>query len=110
MAKRNNSFRIEMLLLCILKEKDYYGYELAKAVKEKSLGAIDLKEGTMYPILYKLLDSGYIKSYEEMVNRKVRVYYHIESSGISYLYALIEEYRIMLAGIENILKLGGEQF
>ena len=35
----------------------------------------------MYPILYKLQDENYISSYEKVIERKVRVYYHIEEKG-----------------------------
>ena len=50
---------------------------------------IDIKEGTMYPILYKLLDENYISSYEKVIERKVRVYYHIEEKGKEKLLEMI---------------------
>lgn len=92
MSKKNIYFKFEMLVLCILYEKDCYGYEISNAIKKKSDGIIDIKEGSLYPSLYRLLDTGYISSRDEIINRKLRVYYHIEEKGIAYLEEMIKEY------------------
>ena len=81
MARKNSFFKLDMLLLCIIAKQDCYGYEITKQIKTYSHELIDIKEGTMYPILYKLLDENYISSYEKVIDRKVRVYYHIEEKG-----------------------------
>lgn len=78
MAKKNQFFKLDMLLLCIIAKQDCYGYEITKQIKTYSHELIDIKEGTMYPILYKLQDAHYISSYEKVIERKIRVYYHIE--------------------------------
>ena len=69
-----------MLLLCILKKQDCYGYEITKLIKEYSDNLLDIKSGTMYPILCKLQEEGIVSSYEEIANKKLRVYYHLEPS------------------------------
>ena len=81
MAKKNQFFKLDMLLLCIIAKQDCYGYEITKQIKTYSHELIDIKEGTMYPILYKLQDAHYISSYENVIERKIRVYYHIEEEG-----------------------------
>jgi len=91
-----------MLLLCILKKQDCYGYEITKLIKEYSDNLLDIKSGTMYPILCKLQEEGIVSSYEEIANKKLRVYY-LEPSGLEKLQNLINEYREMINGIENII-------
>ena len=49
---------IEMIALSLLTESDLYGYQLFQAITEKSGGVIDLAEGMLYPVLYRLLDNG----------------------------------------------------
>lgn len=39
-----------------------YGYALLGQLKERSGGLFALKEGTLYPILYRLEDEGFIRS------------------------------------------------
>ena len=103
MANRN-LYKIEMLLLKILEEGDCYGYQLTQSIKERSQKQIKIADGTMYPILYKLLDQGFISDYKELVGkRQTRVYYHFESSGKEHLKQLIEDYYQMTDAIQRIL-------
>ena len=51
---------LEMLVLQLICENPTYGYELISRLKERSGGRFALKEGTLYPILYRLEDDGMI--------------------------------------------------
>ena len=53
---------LEMLVLRLICQKATYGYELLTLLKEKSGGRFVLKEGTLYPILYRMEDEGLIRS------------------------------------------------
>ena len=53
---------LEMLVLKLICEKPAYGYELLSELKKSSQGWFCLKEGTLYPILYRLEDDGMIRS------------------------------------------------
>ena len=77
---------IEMILLKLLKEQDMYGYQMTQQVKKRSNGLYTILEGSMYPILYRLEEQGYISCYEQKVGkRQTRVYYHLEDRGKAYL-------------------------
>ena len=103
MANRN-LYRIEMLLLKILEEGDCYGYQLTQSIQKRSNGQIKIAEGTMYPILYKLLDQKFISDYKELVGkRQTRVYYHLETVGKEHLSKLTEDYYRMIDAIQSIL-------
>ena len=51
---------LEMLVLKRICDNPTYGYELLTHLKERSGGRFQLKEGTLYPILYRLEDEGLI--------------------------------------------------
>lgn len=51
---------LEMLVLKIVCTGPTYGYELLLRLKQDSHGRFSLKEGTLYPILYRLEDDGFI--------------------------------------------------
>lgn len=53
---------LEMLVLRFLADKPSHGYELIVRLRKKSDGLLDLKEGTLYPILYRLEEEGCIAS------------------------------------------------
>ena len=51
---------LEMLVLERICAGPTYGYELLGQLKSRSGGLFTLKEGTLYPILYRLEDDGFI--------------------------------------------------
>ena len=51
---------LEMLVLKLICREATYGYELLSRLKNGSGGMFTLKEGTLYPILYRLEDEGMI--------------------------------------------------
>lgn len=51
---------LEMLVLKLICAQPTYGYEMLSRLKEQSAGRFALKEGTLYPILYRLEDDGMI--------------------------------------------------
>lgn len=53
---------LEMLVLRTVCKKSTYGYELMAELKVHSDNFFALKEGTLYPILYRLEDEGMILS------------------------------------------------
>lgn len=103
MARKNIYFKFDMLILSILVEKDCYGYEITQAIKDLSDGVIEIKEGSLYPSLYKMMDKGYVSSRDDFVNRKLRVYYHIEEPGKRYLKEITKEYNLWENKIRKII-------
>lgn len=54
-----NSFRrgvMSLVILGLLKKEDMYGYQLVQETERKSGGRITTQEGSLYPVLYKLVD------------------------------------------------------
>ncbi|MCD8037098.1 MAG: PadR family transcriptional regulator [Clostridiales bacterium] len=71
-----------LMLLALLKEKDRYGYEIIKELKERSDSTFEFKEGTLYPVLHRMENAGLVKSYrQEAENGKTRKYYRITPLG-----------------------------
>ena len=106
MAKNTKGFfKMEMLLLKIISEGDCYGYHIVQTLDKISNGTIHIAEGTMYPILYRLLDEGLISDEKRLVGkRQTRIYYHIEDKGIVHMNKLYKEYLKMINSIERIME------
>ncbi|MBQ3783427.1 MAG: helix-turn-helix transcriptional regulator [Lachnospiraceae bacterium] len=98
---RNN---IDMILLKILCNGDFYGYQLSQLIKEFSHDMVSIPEGSLYPALYKLQDNGYISAEKRLVGkRQERIYYHIEPSGRDYLQTVLSDYEYLTTAIQYIL-------
>jgi PadR family transcriptional regulator, regulatory protein PadR len=73
---------LELVLLHLLAEKDRYGYELTAELSSRSGGRYELKEGTLYPVLYRLEKGELVEPYWETQERGVpRKYYRITAAG-----------------------------
>lgn len=74
---------LEILVLKLLADGEKYGYQLISELKEKSNGMFTLKEGTLYPILYRLEDEELVISrWSEPKGKEVsRKYYQITDKG-----------------------------
>ena len=95
---------IDLLLLSLLQHSDKYGYQLKNELYDRSLNKYELKEASMYPSLYRLVDNGYLTDNEVKVGkRRKRIYYHITEKGIQYLHALTQEYFMMTEASEHVL-------
>lgn len=107
MARGRSSFKmgtVEMIILFLLEKEDLYGYQLSSLISKRSGGKFVVTESTLYPTLYKLLDKNYISDYEKRIGkRRIRVYYHLEDAGKKRLSDLIEDYREITLGINEIL-------
>jgi len=97
---------LELVILKLLNDEDLYGYSLIQKVKEKSNGSLDIKDGTLYPILYRLEDSDMIKSYWEQIDTtrsKPRKYYKITENGKTTFNEMLHDYIKISKGINLIL-------
>lgn len=103
-------FRRGAAMLCVLallREREHYGYELANKLGQLSEGRFTMAEGTLYPILYRMEDKGYVNvRYENIGRRMRRAYYSLTDEGAEYYESLLEEYRRVQTGIEMILTAG----
>ncbi len=74
---------LEMLVLKLLLSEEKYGYQLILELREKTDGIFDLKEGTLYPVLYRLENEALVVSrWSEAKGKEVsRKYYGITEAG-----------------------------
>lgn len=98
---------VDLVVLSVLREKDMYGYEIVKAIEEKSGGRFQLPLGTLYPVLYRFLESGCLSDRDEIVNKRLRKYYHLEQKGEEFYKEALAEYRKISEGV-NIIIQGGD--
>lgn len=95
---------VDLVVLSVLTERDMYGYEIVKAIKDKSGGNYEIPLGTLYPVLYRFIENGYLSDRDEIVNKRLRKYYHIEEKGKEFYRELLQEYSKISQGVNLILK------
>ena len=106
--KKKKKGVLDMLVLKLLEENEKYGYQIIQELKEKSNDRFLLKEGTLYPILYRLEDDNYIESrWSEPQGKRVpRKYYILTENGRT---ALREIKALWMDITQNVFKIMGEK-
>ena len=96
---------LPIVILSLLKREDMYGYQLVQETQRCSGGDLTTQEGSLYPVLYKLLDQGCISDRRVKVGKRMaRIYYHLEPAGVAYLEELIREYETVTRGVMRIVE------
>jgi len=106
MAQSNPPFMSgvpELLLLRLLNEKEMYGYELVRSIKQATEEAISLGEGVIYPVLHSLERNGSLKSKRKTVSGRTRVYYALTKKGRDRLEKLRSDWSRIQGGVATAL-------
>jgi len=96
---------LEMLVLQLLSEQEKYGYQLICELRDKSREMFQLKEGTLYPILYRMEDDGLVRSrWSQPQNKEVaKKYYQITEEGKENLQHLKELWQSFSLTVNEVL-------
>jgi PadR family transcriptional regulator len=72
---------LDLLLLSALSEQPRHGYGIVERLRERSRGAFDLSEGTVYPALYRLERAKLLSSRWSVVGGRRRRVYSLTRTG-----------------------------
>ena len=90
---------LELCVLSLLGKTDRYGYDIAAAFSDK----IGISDGTVYPVLRRLMGDAYLSSYLQESNEgPPRKYYTITNKGRVFRAELYDEW-VRLTGEVNKL-------
>jgi PadR family transcriptional regulator, regulatory protein PadR len=72
----------ELLLLSVLEARPRHGYELGKLIESLSGGRLVFHLDSLYPLLYRLEERGWIKgTWVEKAGERRRRFYRLTSTG-----------------------------
>lgn len=97
-----------VILRLLDQEGRLYGYQMTKLVAARSAGNYQLSEGSLYPLLHKLVKEGLLEVESEKVNGRSRRYYRITEAGRAAATDRREEFRQFLLTMRNLLDLQPE--
>lgn len=74
---------MELIVLCVIEKSEKYGYEIVSTLNEYSTVLGDAREGTVYPLLYRLCVNGYVSARTELTKGRgnPKKYYSLTDKG-----------------------------
>jgi len=91
------------LVLSILNERESYGYEIIRRVKELSGGELEWTEGMLYPVLHRLERDGLIKGRWVVADTgRKRKYYRVSAAGKKQLKAERDQWETVDGVLRNL--------
>ena len=92
---------LELAVLSLLSKTDMYGFELAGTISTH----IEISEGTIYPLLKRIKDEGFVTTYlQESQEGPPRKYYRITDYGRATKDNLENEWHKLVIGMNKILE------
>jgi PadR family transcriptional regulator PadR len=92
-----------VVVLQILSRGEMYGYELSKAIEQRSGEVLTLGKGTLYPLLYNLEAKKLIRGrWETTRSERKRRYYSITSKGKAQLAEQRDQLKELNAGLKLV--------
>lgn len=95
---------LPLLILQSVSAQPRHGYQIAQVIKQTSDGVLDFKEGTLYPTLHNLLAQGYLESFAEEENGRMRHYYRLTNSGAGLLASEQKEWQQIVKAVNQTLE------
>ncbi|MBM2657264.1 PadR family transcriptional regulator [Staphylococcus pseudoxylosus] len=100
----NSQFKkgaLELIVLLIVKKDDQYGYSLVQNISRY----MTIAEGTVYPLLRRLVKSGELTTYyQPSTEGPARKYYKMTNQGNERLNLLLDEWEAFSAAVHQFIK------
>ena len=100
---------LELIVLHLLNDREAYGYEIVSELTARTNGSLEVTDGTLYPVLYRLERAGLVAvRWETPVRGVPRKYYRLTEEGRRELQTLRREWMSFAHAMGELLGRGGD--
>jgi PadR family transcriptional regulator, regulatory protein PadR len=93
------------IILKLLSERGrMYGYEICQTIKEVTKDQLILKEGSLYPALYKMKEEGLLKVESVKAGKRTRQYYSLARNGNAVAAQQVNEFSLFIKTMGSLFK------
>jgi transcriptional regulator len=97
----------ELLILSLLEARPRHGYDLSKLIHSRSAGQLTFHIDSLYPLLYRLEERGWIKgTWVEKEGERRRRYYRVTAEGRKVLARQRQTWETFVEAVRRVT--GGE--
>jgi PadR family transcriptional regulator, regulatory protein PadR len=93
----------ELLILSLLQDRARHGYEISKLIESRSEGVLRFNVASLYPLLYRLEERGWIQGkWVEKAGQRRRRFYELTAEGKSIVEAQRNTWREFVIAINRV--------
>jgi transcriptional regulator len=93
----------EMLILSLVERRPRHGYEIGKLIEARSGGVVRFNVASLYPLLYRLEERGFVEGrWVEKAGQRRRRYYRLTTRGRKTLREQRSMWRDFVKAIQQI--------
>jgi len=97
---------VELVILAILSQGPRHGYEVGKLIEGRSGGALQYRISSLYPVLCRMEERGWIKGrWVEKQGQRRRCYYRLTRKGEGALVEQRQTWEAFSAAIDQVVGL-----
>ena len=95
---------VELLVLSLLEGRERHGYEIGKRIESQSGGRIRFNVSSLYPVLSRLEERGWIRGrWVEKPGERRRKFYELTAEGRRVLESKLATWREWTAAVDRVL-------
>ena len=93
----------ELLVLSLIEQRRRHGYEIKRLIEARSNGALRFNVASLYPLLYRLEERGWVKGrWVEKAGQRRRRYYQLTPEGRRVLAAQRSKWQAFVEAIHRV--------
>lgn len=94
---------MEMCIMKLIEKEELYGYEIAKTLRTLTKDILNIEEGTLYPLLRRLEDRGWITGDWKIYRGRARKYYRLTPLGKRALHEMVNFWWVLVEEVSKII-------
>ncbi|HLY59896.1 MAG TPA: PadR family transcriptional regulator [Terriglobia bacterium] len=95
----------ELLILSLVEARPRHGYDISKLIEQRSRGTLRFNVASLYPLLYRLENRGWIQGrWVEKAGQRRRRYYRLTAKGREMLASQRRGWQVFVAAINRIAR------
>jgi transcriptional regulator len=95
----------ELMILALVEARPRHGYEISRLIEQRSEGAVSFHVASLYPLLYRLEERGWIEGrWVEKAGQRRRRYYRLTAEGRKVLAAQRDIWESFVAAINRVTR------
>jgi PadR family transcriptional regulator, regulatory protein PadR len=93
----------ELLILSLLESRPRHGYEISKLIEARSQGLLRFHIASLYPLLYRLEERGWLQGrWVEKAGERRRRYYRLTPAGRKVLASQRDKWRAFVEAVARV--------